>query len=691
MKNKNLIIISLMAISFCGFSQSFSPPATSQRPVTDKVHGVSITDNYRWLEDKKNDEVITWTKAQHEATLNYVNSTCPAVAGLRDEITAYIDRDVEGPIRLVADRQFYTIKKKGEAQSKLYTQLGKKDVLIFDPMKIDPSGKTAISGITYTFNGDKAAIGVQTKGDEINTYYIIDTKTGKQLFKPLEGLNGFTFTRDGNHAYISVRTREMIDKQIPVKTYLHTLGTDRSKDEFLLSPADAKNTAGIWDARYAELTFISEGDFYSNTLKMRKTASNEPAITIYSSKKYKASPDAQGDKIYILTNHEAPNYKIMVADVSTPLFENWKVLLPEKESVIESFVVTSEYLIVKEKRDVISRLFLYSLEGKMIREIQMPELGNVSSVSYHKESNTLFTSISSFTAPGKIFKVNASLLTAWELFYESKGGIDTKNIEGKIVFYPSKDGTKIPMFIIHRKDLKLDGNNPVYLYGYGGFNNGISPSFVGLNACFVNRGGVYVIAGIRGGDEYGESWHRDGMLFKKQNTFDDFIAAAEFLIKEKYTNPSRIGIYGGSNGGLLIGAVLMQRPDLFRAAICAVPLLDMVRFHKFLIARYWIPEYGDPDKEEDFRNILCYSPYHNIRSGINIPITMFTAGANDTRVDALHAKKMVAALQNNSGQMDPIMLYMDFESGHGSGKSTAQIIDDQDFRWRFIMHQLGVK
>jgi prolyl oligopeptidase len=691
MKRFFSISLGVLWLSFGASSQEFIFPSTPARPVTDVLHGQKLTDNYRWLEDKKSEEVMAWTRSQHDATLGFVNRTCPAVAGLRDEIAAYIDRDVEGPIRLIADRQFFTIKKKGEPQSKLYTRIGKKDVLLFDPVSIDPSGKTAISGITYTNGGEKAAIGVQTKGDEINTYYIIDTRTGKQLFKPISGLNGFTFTKDGSHAYISVRTREMIDKQIPVKTYLHTLGTDRSKDEFLLSPSDAKNTAGIWDARYADVTFIHEGDFYSNTLKIRPLGTRQEAKVIYSSKKYKSSPDAQGSVIYFYTNHEAPNYKIMIADLNKPEFEHWRTLIPEKESVIESFVVTPQYLIVKEKKDVISRLMLYTLDGSFIRELQLPELGNVSSLSFHKESNTLFVSISTFSAPGKIYKVDAARLEGWELFYESKAGIDTKNIEGKIVFYPSKDGTKVPMFIIHRKDLTLNGNNPVYLYGYGGFNNGISPSFIGLNAAFVNRGGVYVIAGIRGGDEYGESWHRNGMLRKKQNTFDDFIAAAEYLIAENYTNTNRMAIYGGSNGGLLVGAVLMQRPDLFRAAICAVPLLDMIRYHKFLIARYWIPEYGDPEIEGDFRNLLKYSPYHNIRQGVNIPVTMITAGANDTRVDPLHAKKMVAALQNNPGQIDPIMLYMDFESGHGSGKSTQQIIDDQEFRWRFIMHYLDVK
>jgi len=357
--------------------------------------------------------------------------------------------------------------------------------------------------------------------------------------------------------------------------------------------------------------------------------------------------------------------------------------------VIEGFEITKDHLIVQAKKDVISRLFAYTLDGKFIKEIEAPEVGNIAGFSYHKESNTMFVNLATFTSPTKIFKLDGSSLK-WDLYFEREVPINTDDIEASIKFYKSKDGTRVPIFLMHKKGVKLDGNNPTLLYGYGGFNIGMSPSFVGLPATFINRGGVYAIACIRGGDEYGEAWHEDGMLFKKQNTFDDFIAAAEYLIAEGYTNNERLACRGGSNGGLLIGAVITQRPDLFKAAICAVPLLDMVRFHKFLIARYWIPEYGDPEKKEDFQNILSYSPYHHIRMGVNVPATMVIAGENDTRVDPLHAKKFVAALQNNPGQINPILLYMDFDSGHGSGKSTEKQIEDIKAQYNFVMNQLGM-
>jgi prolyl oligopeptidase len=487
----------------------------------------------------------------------------------------------------------------------------------------------------------------------------------------------------------------MIDQQKPIEVHLHRLGSDRSEDTFLIKPADARNTASVYDTRWSDVTFISEGDFYAtHSLKMKKTGTDDKPVEIYASREFRVSPNAIDDKIYFYTNHESPNFKLMVANKAQPEFENWKTLIPEKETVFEDYAVAPEHLLYVDKKDVLNRLHLYDLEGNYLKQIDLPEIGNVAYVSYNRDVGKVYMGITGFTTPYKIFELDPSELgrekPAWQLFYEQESPLNMDDIVGEIKFYTSKDGTKVPLFVIHRKDVELNGNNPTILYGYGGFNIGISPSYVGSNAMFINRGGVYAIAGIRGGDEYGESWHHDGMLDKKQNCFDDFIAAAEYLVVEGYTNSDRLMIYGGSNGGLLVGAVATQRPDLFKAVYCAVPLLDMVRFHKFLIARYWIPEYGDPDVEEDFENILEYSPYHNIRMGIDHPTMMVTAGENDTRVDPLHAKKFVAALQNNPGQISPVMLYMNFDSGHGSGKSTEQIIDEQEFRWRFMMRVLGL-
>jgi prolyl oligopeptidase len=693
MKHLTIVLSMTISLMFTGVTHAqkpFNPPATPFKPSVFTWHGQTITDGYQWLEDKNDPEVLAWTRAQHDATEAYCKASYAHIAGLREELTALIDRDVRGPIRPVGQRQFFTMKKKGEKQSKLYTVIKGKEVMIFDPVRLDPEGKASISSISYTRDGEKAAVLVQFSGKEINTAYIIETRKGKEVSKPIAGLRGFSWCRDENYVYITVGTKEMLEQQIPLQTYQHKLGDDRKNDQFLIAPKDAKNMASYWDARYSEVTFISEGDFYSNTLQIIRPQDKTPLL-IYQSKKFKSTPEAIDQRLWIMTNDNAPNFKLMVADVSKPEYKHWREFYGEKETVLKDYAVTAGSVFIVDQEDVTRRLFRYSPDGKLLGEITLPELGDISSVTYYRESKLLLVSISSFFSPGKIYRLNEETLE-WSVYYEQPSPIDTKDLEAKVVFYTSKDGARVPMFILHRKDLLLDGNNPTLLYGYGGFNIGIQVSYVGTMASFIKRGGVYAIAGIRGGNEYGEQWHLDGMMYKKQNTFDDFIAAAEYLISEKYTQPTKLAVRGGSNGGLLIGAVIAQRPDLFKAAISQVPLLDMIRYHKFLIARYWIPEYGDPETNaDDFRYILTYSPQHNVRIGINHPTTLVVAGENDTRVDPLHAKKFVAILQNNPGQVSPIMLRMDFDSGHGSGKSTAQQVDELQFVMEFYMNELGMQ
>ncbi len=685
-------LILFCTMSFTVFAQSgFFPPVTPAIPVTDTLHGTVITDNYQWLEDKNDPRVKEWSRAQHRATLDYLSRFDDTIDGLEEEIRAYIDRDIQGAIFMVKDKQFFYMRKQGEMQNKLYTLTSQGDRVIFDPVALDPSGMSSIMRVAFSHDASMVAVGLQTRGAEIATFYIVDAETGNQLHQPIKNLRGFSWARDGKHAYITPGSIEQLEQQKPLRTYLHKLDTDHSSDQFLIAPDDAMRFASVWDAEYSTVTFTSDGDFYSNTLSLRAGGALDKPVELYSSNSYRAFPVAIDHEIYFLTNHEAPNFRVKKATLDNPQFEHWTDLIPEQEDiVIQSFAVTDQFLVLRVRHEVLSRLHLHDKNGKFLQELALPETGSVAGMSYHRESGMLYVNISSFTSPGRVYKLDLSTLE-WTLHFEQETPADTENITSSLIHYKSKDGTRVPMFLVHRKDLELNNDNPVWLYGYGGFNVGISPSFIGMRSSFINRGGVYAVAGLRGGDEYGESWHHDGMLFKKQNTFDDFIAAAEYLIDEGYTSAQRMAIHGGSNGGLLIGAVLNQRPDLFKAAICAVPLLDMVRYHKFLIARFWIPEYGDPDVEADFRNILQYSPYHNIRKGVNLPVTMITAGENDTRVDPLHAKKHAAALQNNPGQKDPILLYMDFDSGHGTGKSTEQIIQDQLIQFRFIMNHLGMQ
>lgn len=680
--------ISLAGICLLASAQvKFTPPTTPKIPVADTLHGVILTDYYRWLENKDDQKVIEWTKAQHDYGVNYLKSTQKTFQGLRNEIANYIDMDYEGPLNREGKRVFQTVKKKGDKQYKLYTLINGKRILIWDPVSIDSTGNTSTTGVSYTYDGEQAAISVQKSGAEINTIYFVDTRSGKILHAPLQNMNDFQWTKDQQHAYVTTRSKEDVDKQLPLKTYYIKVGDPIEKAKQIGTTSDAQNSYYIYDNRYSDVTFYGESDFYSNSLYMRKTGTFDKGKLLYQSKKYNAYPEAIGSKLYIFTNDKAPNFKLMVADKTSAEYAKWKTLIPEGSTVMQGYVVTKNGIIVQDKKDIQSRLTLYDLNGKKIKQLTLPELGNVGGISYDREEDSLYVSLNTFTSTSKLFVASPKNFK-WRLYFQRQLPIDMSNIVGNIKFYKSKDSTRVPAFIIHRKDIKLDGNNPVLITAYGGFNSGIEPHYYGFYASFLNRGGIVVEAGIRGGNEYGESWHRDGMLAKKQNCFDDFNSCTEWLIKEKYTNPKRVIAIGGSNGGLLMGAIAVQRPDLYKAIVCEVPLLDMLRYHKFLIARYWIPEYGSSEQEEEFRWLLRYSPYHNVRLGVNVPTMLVTAGANDTRVDPMNAKKFVAALQNNPGQVSPIILHMDFNSGHGSGQSTEQAIDNWTFIFEFIMNQL---
>ncbi len=668
----------------------FTPPKTIQKPVTYNMHNFQITDDYQWLEDKDNPEVKSWSKLEHQYTVDFIKNNYSDVAGLREEITKHLDRDVIGAPFFIKNRVFFYSKKKGEQQSKLYTKINNKDILIFDPEKIDPSGKSSINGTDFNQDASILAIGIQKQGNEINEYRIINTNNGNLIAGPYNDVYSWSFTKDDKAAYVSIRSKEIIDKQLPISTYLFKLGDDFKNKKLLITPKDAKDHASLWDSDEGGKTFLTEGDFYSTTLSIRNQNSDDKFKVIYSSKEFQVSPEIRLNKLFIFTNDHAPNFKLMVTDPNAPEYLNWKDIIPENNRVMEGYVITSKYILVQYKEDVLSQIDIFTHDGKFIKKMEIPEANDVSGMGYNKDLDAVFISLSSFTSSSKTFQVNGETLE-WKFFYQDILPYNTENIVSKLVFFTSKDGTKIPLFLIHKKDIELNRNNPTLLYGYGGFNISMNPGYVGTTAGFINRGGVYAVACLRGGNEYGENWHRNGMLFKKQNTFDDFIGAAEYLISEKYTNNQKLVVRGGSNGGLLIGAVITQRPDLYKAAICAVPLLDMINYQKFLIARFWIPEYGDPNKKEDFLNIIKYSPYQNINKIYNYPAMLIKAGENDSRVDPLHAKKFAAALQNNPNQKNPIMLFIDFESGHGSGQSINQQVDNIELEWKFIMHNLDMK
>lgn len=672
-------------------NKQFTFPTTEKQAVTETLHGIRITDNYRWLEDKTSPAVIEWTQKQHLACVDYINETVPEMTDLKADLKQLYDQEMRYSFVFRPGKLFFQQQLKGEQQARVWVKWNGTLKLLFDPEKIDPSGKTSISNYRVTKDGSKIAISVQNSGAEIVTVYFYDTESGAELYPPVEGVRGFSWTKDGKGGYILVRTREMIDRQEAGQLFYHRLGTPRTEDQFLHSPEDSMHYCATWETRDSDVHFLTTGDFYSGSVQMRQIGSKAAFEEIYHSKTFRAFPTAKGDFIYLLSNHEASNKKIFRARKEQAQFEHWETYFEEQpDAVLESFEVTEDYLVVCMNKDVISNLYLYDLDGKtLVKALTLPIVGTVMYFNYIPHKNQLLVGISSFTAYAKYYLFDLATFE-WQLFHENKIALELPAMQTKQLFYESKDGTKVPMFVIHRADMELNGQNPMILTGYGGFNVNTSPIFLGSDITFIKRGGIVVKTCLRGGAEYGEQWHLDGMRYKKQNTFDDFVAAAEYLIKENYTCTEKLSIYGGSNGGLLMGAACTQRPDLFKAVVCSVPLLDMIRFHRFLIARFWIPEYGDPAIKEEFQNLLQYSPYHHIRQGIDYPTMMVIAGENDTRVDPLHAKKMVAAMQNNEGQINPIMLYMDYDSGHGSGKSNDQIIKAAMYRLRFVMGQLGM-
>ena len=683
----SFMLPALLAAELCAQPMTaLNPPVTPSRPITETIHGTTLTDPYRWLEDNKAEEVVKWTRAQHDAALGWLARNTPEVPGLRDELMRYTDRTITSPPTFKKGREFFTRKVKGEAQAKLYTRFDGKEVLLFDPIKLDPSGKSAMAGRAYSRDASIIAVGVQVAGDELPTQYFIDSKTGATVYPPIKEAWGVSWTRDNTVAYVQPRTQEQVSKQLPLYTQRVKL-TQPIKDQPVVQQlSDAKQWGGVSDFEYSPYTMYDLGEgWQQNQISIARTGSVEPPRVIFDVKGARATIEMLGDTIYARTTANSPGGRLLKASVARPEFQDWKEIVPEEKGVVlESFVVTKKNIIVVEKRELLKRVRVLDLDGKFIRDLPAPEFGSITGVSYDRDSNTLYASLSTFVAPFKLYKLDADKLD-WQFLYQDESVLDTSNIETKQVDYVSRDGTQVPMFVSYKKGIKLDGNNPTTLYGYGGFNVGINVSYLGAFATLINRGVVVAQPGLRGGDEYGEAWHEGGMLGNKQNVFDDFYAAAEYLIKEGYTKPSKMVAFGGSNGGLLVGAAATQRPDLFKGIVCTVPLLDMVRYHKFRIARYWIPEYGDPDKTVDFNWLLRYSPYHNVRVGVNMPTMLVIAGENDTRVDPLHAKKFVALAQANVGQTNPVMLKMDYDSGHGTGKSTAQQVEDRETWLLFIL------
>jgi prolyl oligopeptidase len=499
--------------------------------------------------------------------------------------------------------------------------------------------------------------------------------------------NGFFYSR-----YPEPTDSELSSKNEYSRIYYHKIGDKQENDSLIYEdpgkPKRGFNAQTTDDERFL-IIYKTEGT--SKNAFIVKDLSNEKSSFISIVDDFNNNYmviDNIGDKLLVRTDFNAPNYKVVLIDPNNPAKENWIDILPERKDVLQSVRIIGGKIVANYLQDVAHHVYMFDLNGKPEAKIDLPGLGTVS-FSGRRDDKIAFYTFTSFTSPGTIYKFDVSTKKS-ELFRQIEIDFDLDNYVTKQVFYLSKDGTKIPMFIVHKKDLKLDGNNPTYLYAYGGFNASMLPTFSTSRLMFLENNGVFALANLRGGGEYGEQWHRAGMLEKKQNVFDDFISAAEYLIKEGYTNPSKLAIAGGSNGGLLIGAVINQRPELFKVALPAVGVMDMLRFHKFTIGYYWIVEYGSSDNPDQFEYLYKYSPLHNIREGLDYPATLVTTADHDDRVVPAHSYKYIATLQEKYDGKNPVLIRIETKAGHGAGKPTSKIIEEVSDVWSFVFFNLGL-
>ncbi|MDX2431219.1 MAG: prolyl oligopeptidase family serine peptidase, partial [Bacteroides sp.] len=597
------------------------------------------------------------------------------------------------------DLYFYSYNTGLQNQNIIYTKksLEDKGEVFLDPNGFSDDGTVALAGLSFSNDHKYAAYGISKGGSDWKEFFVKEVTTGNVLEDHIEWIknsgvswykNGFFYTRYDTPA----KGDELKGENKNAKAYYHQLGSPQSAD--VLVHQDAANPErSFFIGATEDEAYIMLSEYEStsgNSLAYKKAGLDDTPFT-WIDKDFDDDWSPIGNQknmLYVLTNNNAPLYRLLGIDLNNPARENWVDIIPEhKQNVLESATLAGGKIIASYLQDACNVAIVYELDGTMLHEVSLPGIGSIGGFSGKMKDNTAFYSFTSFNYPSTTFKYNIAENIS-ELFYTPEVDFDAEDYETKQVFYPSKDGTSIPMFIVHKKGVELDGSNPTLLYGYGGFNISMTPSFSTTRAVWMEQGGVFALANIRGGGEYGEAWHKAGTILQKQNVFDDFIAAAEYLIDENYTSSKRLAIYGGSNGGLLIGAVINQRPELFAAAIPMVGVMDMLRFHKFTIGRYWTVDYGSSEDPEEFDYLLGYSPIHNISSEKNYPAVLITTGDHDDRVVPAHSFKYAATLQEKYSGKNPVMIRINTDAGHGAGKPTDMVIQEYTDVWSFIFKNL---
>ncbi len=673
------------------------PPTTKVEPVTETIHGVTLTDPYRWLEDAKSPATRAWLAAQMKYTEDYLSQVKirPEVVKRLTELMRVESYGI--PVER-GNKYFFKKRLAEENQGSIYLREGLKgsDERLIDATKLSADQNTSVNIADVSKDGNLLVYDVREGGADEQSVHLLDVKSRRELADVLPAARyaGVNLSPDEHGLYYA--------KFEPTGSlvFYHRLGTSVSTDQVIFGKTFEGENFGPMDLIYPQVTengrylivHVAHGvpakrvDIYVKDLR----TPDAPIRPIIHGIDSRFLPENYGDDLYVLTDYQAENYRVIKIKLSDPAPEHWETVVPEGKDVIESISIVGGKLFATGLHDVITQTQIYTLAGKPTGRITYPALGAASQVIGRQASNNGFYSFESFNLPPAIYHYDVATGKT-EVFAKPQVPFESSEYEVSQVFYTSKDGTRVPMFISSKKGLKRDGSAPTLMFAYGGFNVSLPPHWDPEYAWWMEQGGFYAQPNLRGGGEYGEAWHKAGMFEKKQNVFDDFFAAAEYLVNNKYTSPSHLAARGRSNGGLLMGVAMTQRPELFGAIWCGYPLLDMIRFQNFLVGRWWTAEYGSAENADQFPYLLKYSPYHNVKKGVKYPAIMFNTGDSDTRVDPLHARKMTALMQADTGSDRPVLLHYELKAGHSAGVSITQLVNDTADELSFLWNETSGK
>lgn len=674
-------------------------PETRKTDTVDVYFGEQVADPYRWLEDDNSAETAEWVAAQNKVTDSYLEKI-PFRNQLKERLSKLWNFPRYGVPFHKGDYYFFSKNDGIQNQSVLYIQdsLKGEPRVFLDPNTLSKDGTTSLGYYSVSKDGKYFAYSLSKAGSDWSEIFVKETATGKDLTDKLEWIKFSGISWKGDGFYYSrynepTKGSELSSVNEYHKVYYHTLGQPQSSDKLIFenSKYPLRNYGGETTEDEQYLVLSETETTSGNSLHIKDlNKANAPFVKIADGFRYEYSViHNEGDKFFILTNDAAPRYRLVEVDLKNPDYANWKTIVAETEEVLNGVQVAGGKIMAQYMKDATSQMVVYNLDGSLLHTMEMPEPGTIAGFNGNSDENLAFYSFVSFTMPPTVYTYDIAKNTS-EVLYKSEMDFDGSGFVSEQIFYTSKDGTKVPMFIVHKKGIKMDGNNPVYLYGYGGFNVSLTPSFSVSRMLFIEQGGIFVMANLRGGGEYGDEWHKAGTKLQKQNVFDDFISAAEYLIAEKYTRPEKIAIAGGSNGGLLVGACMTQRPDLFAVALPAVGVMDMLRFHKFTIGWAWTGDYGSSDDSTEYQYIKAYSPLHTLKAGTCYPATLVTTADHDDRVVPAHSFKFAATLQEHQSCNNPALIRIETNAGHGSGKPVSKMIEEATDMWAFTMFNLGM-